>query len=116
MMGTKPSSATCATFCGSLTPSNRRTATYIALAYLLREGGTLRPRLKSFNVFSVKGYKGWRNFRESPKGEVRRTPIPHTRVNKGERMSRWGNTGRDEGSVPIMGITQSVGKREVECE
>jgi hypothetical protein len=37
-------------------------------------------------------------------------------VNKGERMSRWGNTGRDEGSVLIMGITQSVGKREVECE
>src|SRR5215212_3248384 len=72
-----------------------------------REGGTLRPRLKSFNVFSVKGYKGWRNFRESPKGEVRRTPIPHTRVNKGERMSRWGNTGRDEGSVPIMGINSA---------
>jgi hypothetical protein len=33
--------------------------------------------------------------------------IPHTRVNKGERMSRWGNTGRDEGSVPIMGINSA---------
>jgi hypothetical protein len=31
-------------------------------------------------------------------------------------MSRRGNTGRDEDSVPIMGATQSVGKREVECE
>src|SRR5215212_403522 len=66
-------------------------------------------------------YPNFRELRTSellriPKGEVRRTPIPHTRVNKGERMSRWGNTGRDEGSVPIMGITQSVGKREVECE
>src|ERR671917_388220 len=30
-----------------------------------KEGGTLRrPRLKLFNVFSVKGYKGWRNFGE----------------------------------------------------
>src|SRR3712207_4306612 len=28
-----------------------------------KEGGTLRPRLKLFNVFSVKGYKGWRNVR-----------------------------------------------------
>jgi hypothetical protein len=37
-------------------------------------------------------------------------------VNKGERMGCWENTGRDEGSVLIMGITQSVGKREVECE
>jgi hypothetical protein len=46
-MGTKPSWATCTTFCESLTPSKRRTAAYIALAYLLlREGGTLRPRLK----------------------------------------------------------------------
>jgi hypothetical protein len=29
-----------------------------------------------------------------------------TRVNKGERMRCWENTGRDEGSVPIMGTTQ----------
>jgi hypothetical protein len=36
--------------------------------------------------------------------ELRRIPIPRTRMNKGERMSRWANTGRDEGSVPIMGI------------
>jgi hypothetical protein len=27
-------------------------------------------------------------------------------VNKGERMRCWENTGRDEGSVPIMGTTQ----------
>jgi hypothetical protein len=31
-------------------------------------------------------------------------------------MSPWVNAGREEGSVPIMGITRSVGKREVECE
>src|SRR5215207_9794268 len=42
--------------------------------------------------------------------EVLRIFLPRTSVNKGERMSRWENTGRDEGSVPIMGITQSVGK------
>jgi uncharacterized membrane protein HdeD (DUF308 family) len=29
-------------------------------------------------------------------------------------MSRWGNTSREEGSVPIMGTTWSVGKREVQ--
>jgi hypothetical protein len=40
------------------------------------------------------------------RGEVRRIPLPRTPVNKGERMSRLGNTGRDEGSVPIMGTTQ----------
>jgi hypothetical protein len=57
--------ATCATFCESLTPSNRRTATYMALAYLLHiEGGPRRPCLKLINVPSVKGYKGWRNFGE----------------------------------------------------
>jgi hypothetical protein len=54
--------------------------------------------------------------------ELPRTPLPRTLVNKGERMSCWENilaamkAGRDEGSVLIMGITQSVGKREVECE
>jgi hypothetical protein len=37
-------------------------------------------------------------------------------VNKGEKMSRWANTGPEEGSVPIMGTTLSVGKREVEGE
>lgn len=36
-------------------------------------------------------------------------------VNKGARMSCGKNAGRDEGSVPIMGIT-SVGEREVEGE
>src|SRR5688572_25101592 len=36
--GQKPSSATLATFCGSVTPSNRRTAAYIALAYLPKRG------------------------------------------------------------------------------
>jgi hypothetical protein len=56
------------------------------------------------------------NFRESPECELHRIPIPRTPVNKGERMSCWENTGRDEGSVPIMRTTQSVGKREVEGE
>jgi hypothetical protein len=27
-------------------------------------------------------------------------------VNEDERMSRWGNTGHDEDSVPIMGTTK----------
>jgi hypothetical protein len=50
-------------------------------------------------------------------GEVPRISLPRTRVNKGERISCWENTGRYEGSVPIMGTTtQSVGKREVEGE
>jgi hypothetical protein len=70
-MGTKPSWATCPTFWGSLTPSYRRTATYIVLAYLLHiEGGADRPRLKLINVPSVKGYKAWRNFRERPFQDV----------------------------------------------
>src|SRR5215208_7277128 len=83
MMGTKPSSATCATFWGSVTPSNRRTATYIALAYLLyREGGADRSRLKLTNMPSVKGYKGWHNFRELLRGEVRRISLLGNSVNK----------------------------------
>src|SRR5215210_4848543 len=77
MRGTKPSLATCTTFWESLTPPKRRTATYIALAYLpLREGGTRMPRLKLINVPSVKGYKGSRNFRELCQREVRRIPLP----------------------------------------
>jgi aryl-alcohol dehydrogenase-like predicted oxidoreductase len=35
--------ATCATFWESVTPSKRRTATYIALAYLLHRGGVISP-------------------------------------------------------------------------
>ena len=46
-MGTKSSWATLATLWGSLTPSYRRTATYIALAHLLREGGADGSRLTS---------------------------------------------------------------------
>jgi hypothetical protein len=37
------------------------------------------------------------NFLESPLDELRRIPLPRTLVNKGERMSCWENTGRDEG-------------------
>src|SRR5215218_8564252 len=36
--------------------------------------------------------------------ELRRITLPRTSVNKGSRKGRWANTGRDEGSVPIMGI------------
>ena len=59
---------------------------------------------------------------QDPASGLRRITLPRTLVNKGERMSCWENilaamkAGRDEGSVLIMGITQSVGKREVECE
>ena len=56
------------------------------------------------------------NFSERRTREVRRILLPRTWVNKGERMRCWENTGRDEGSMPIMGTTQSVGKREVEGE
>ena len=42
--------------------------------------------------------------------EPRRIPLPRTRVNKGERMKCWRNTGCHEAPVPIMGTTQSVGK------
>src|SRR5215208_1448494 len=42
MMGTKPSLVIRAASSGLVTPSYRRTATYIALAHLLGEGGTLR--------------------------------------------------------------------------
>src|SRR5215208_6091953 len=91
MRGTKPSLATCATFCESLTPSNRRTATYMALAYLLHiEGGPRRPcrvdqraqceRLQGLAQLR-RTVKRKLNFRESPKGEVRRIPIPRTRLN-----------------------------------
>ena len=38
--------------------------------------------------------------------ELRRILLPRTRVNKGERMRCGENTGRDEGSVPIMGTTR----------
>src|SRR5688500_597051 len=31
----------------------------------------------------MQGYKTWRNFRESPKGEVRRIYIPRTQVHRG---------------------------------
>src|SRR5215211_697582 len=39
---------------------------------------------------SMRGYKAWRNFRESPKGEVRRILIPRTPVNKGIKKRKGG--------------------------
>src|SRR5215208_4958718 len=47
-----------------------------------RRRGRRVPPNQLINVPSVKGYKGWRNFRESPKGEVRRIPIPRIPVNR----------------------------------
>src|SRR5215208_1751108 len=82
MMGTKPSSATCATFWGSVTPSNRRTAAHIAFLYLLKRGRDPSARLKLTNMPSVKGYKGWHNFRELLRGEVRRISLLGNSVNK----------------------------------
>src|SRR5215216_7883855 len=58
MMGTKPSLATCATFWESVTPSYRRTATYIALAHLLREGGADGSRLKFDQRVQCEGVQG----------------------------------------------------------
>ena len=40
------------------------------------------------NVFSVKGYERWRNFRECPQGELRRIHLPRTSVNKGRRQDQ----------------------------
>jgi hypothetical protein len=37
---------------------------------------------------SMRGYKGWRNFRENPKGEVRRMP-PYSLENPLGERSRW---------------------------
>ena len=41
---------------------------------------------------------------------------PGARVDKGEGMSLWENTGREEDFVPIMGTTIIVGERKVEGE
>jgi hypothetical protein len=41
--------------------------------------------------------KAWRNFREGPKGELLRIPIPRTRVNKGKRKG-------EENSRPSVGL------------
>jgi hypothetical protein len=56
------------------------------------------------------------NFLELRNPEPRRITLLRTWVNKGERMHCRRNTGYHEGSVPIMGTTLSVGKREVEGE
>src|SRR5215213_10395923 len=82
MMGTKSSWATLATLCGSVTPSYRRTATYIALAHLLREGGTLRPRLKFDQRVQCEGVEGL--------AQLPRIPILGTRVNRAGRRGRLG--------------------------
>src|SRR5215218_1076392 len=84
MRGTKPSSTSCPAFCGSVTPSYRRTSTYIALAYLLHiEGGVSKARQLA-NEPSVEGCKRRRNFLELRKGEVRRISLPRTPVNSVE--------------------------------
>src|SRR5215213_6747488 len=85
MRGTKPSSTSCPAFCGSVTPSYRRTATYIALAYLLHiEGGVSKARQLA-NEPSVEGCKRRRNFLELRLAELRRTTLPRSRVNKGDK-------------------------------
>ena len=42
------------------------------------------------NVFSVKGYERWRNFRECPQGELRRSRLPRTSVNR-RKEGPWSN-------------------------
>src|SRR5215212_5727596 len=82
MRGTKPSSTSCPAFCGSVTPSYRRTATYIALAYLLHiEGGVSKARQLA-NEPSVECCKSRRNFLELRLAELRRTTLPRTSVNR----------------------------------
>ena len=76
----------------------------------------MRGAHHSIAVFFITTF--FANFLELRKAEVRRIPLPHSQVNKGERMSGRENTGRNEGSVPIMGTTtRSAGEREVDhCE
>src|ERR687897_621660 len=58
MRGTKPSWTSWPAFWGSVTPSYRRTATYIALTYLLHiEGGVISPAV-SRNVAKCEGLEG----------------------------------------------------------
>jgi hypothetical protein len=44
-----------------------------------------RSSVGAYTKVSMKGYKVWRIFRECSKGEVRRIPLPRTRVKKGKR-------------------------------
>src|SRR5215208_2150680 len=55
-----------------------------------RRRGRRVPPNQLINVPSVKGYKGWRNFRKSPKGEVRRISILGTWVNSPQPTPRSG--------------------------
>src|SRR5687768_9649611 len=52
-----------------------------------RRRGRRVPPNQLINVPSVKGYKGWRNFRECMAGELRRISIPRTPVNRPDRKS-----------------------------
>src|SRR5215203_5646204 len=82
MRGTKPSSTSCPAFCGSVTPSYRRTATYIALAYLLHiEGGVSKARQLA-NEPSVEGCKRRRNFLELRLAELRRITLMGSSANR----------------------------------
>ena len=68
---------------------DRLVVSWLTCCPLSQKGGTrgLAPPSCTTKV-SMRGYKAWRNFRESPKGEVRRIPIPRTPVNKGKRKDQ----------------------------
>src|ERR671921_590761 len=53
-----------------------------------RRRGRRVPPNQLINVPSVKGYKGWRNFREPDTGEVRRIPLPRTWVNSSDDFAQ----------------------------
>jgi hypothetical protein len=72
-------------------------APFVALGVWLRA----KSRLSPVPIRAGVGKSGGVCYRELP-----RIRIPRTSVNKGERMSRWGNTGCEDGSVPIMGTTK----------
>src|ERR687886_1435185 len=79
MMGTKSSSTSCATFCESLTPSYRRTATYIALHYLLKRGRdpSAPPSDQRVQCARLQGL-----------AQLPRTPLLGTWVDKGKMKGR----------------------------
>src|SRR5215203_3911869 len=86
MRGTKPSSTSCATFCESVTPSYRRTATYIALAYLLHKGRADQPRLELMNGANCEGLGYLEQLPRTPSRRSSRN-TPPTRLSEYRRIS-----------------------------
>jgi hypothetical protein len=72
----------------------------VAQVAALRRHEAVRP--EAHGVRRLRGGCTWVPARRFSAG----CPLPRTPLNKGERMRCGENTGRDEGSVPIMGTTR----------